>query len=52
MITDMISNKKFNQILTGLYIRGKKLNISNVFITQYCFTVPKDLSINYTLLLL
>ena len=24
MITDMISNKKFNQILTGLYITGKK----------------------------
>ena len=34
MIADMINNKKLNSILTELFIRGKKLNISLVFITQ------------------
>ena len=36
MITDMNSNKKFNKI------RGRKLNISSVFITQSYFAVPID----------
>ena len=35
MIPDMINNKKLNSIVTELFIRGKKLNISLVFITQY-----------------
>ena len=34
MIADMINNKKLNSIVTELFIRGKKLNISLVFITQ------------------
>ena len=34
MIADMIKNKKLNSIVTELFIRGKKLNISLVFITQ------------------
>ena len=33
MITDMISNKKLNSIVTELFIRGRKVNISPVFIT-------------------
>ena len=33
MIADMISNKKLNSIVTELFIRGRKLNISLVFIT-------------------
>ena len=33
MIDDMISNKKLNQIVTELFIRGRKLNMSTVFIT-------------------
>ena len=33
MIADMINNKKLNPIVTELFIRGKKLNISIVFIT-------------------
>ena len=33
MITDMINNKKFNSVVTELFIRGRKLNISIVFIT-------------------
>ena len=32
-----------NQILTELFIRGRKLNISFVFITQSYFAVPKIL---------
>ena len=41
MIADMINNKKLNSVVTELY-RGRKLNISIVFITQSYFKVPKD----------
>ena len=34
MIPDMIQNKKLNSIVTELFIRGRKLNISLIFITQ------------------
>ena len=34
MIADMINNKKLNLIITELFIRGRKLNISIVFIPQ------------------
>ena len=33
MIADMINNKKLNPVLTELFFRGRKLNISVVFIT-------------------
>ena len=46
MIADMINNKKLNSVVTGLFIRGRKLNISIVFITQSCFKVPKDFRLN------
>ena len=37
MIADMINNKNVNPRVTELFIRGRKLNISIVFITQsYC----------------
>ena len=39
MIADMIHNKKLNSIVTELFIRGRKLNISLVFITQSYFKV-------------
>ena len=42
MIADMIHNKKLNSIVTELFIRGRKLNISIAFITQSYFKVPKD----------
>ena len=42
MIADMISNKELNSIVTELFIRGRKLNISLVFITQSYFKVPRD----------
>ena len=34
MIADILSNKKSNPIVTELFIRGRKLNISLAFITQ------------------
>ena len=45
MIADMMNNKKLNSIVTELFIRVKKLNISIVFITQSYFKVPKEDSI-------
>ena len=46
MIADMINNKKLNSIITELFIRGRKLNISLVFITQSYSKVPKDVRLN------
>ena len=48
MISDIIYNKKLNSIVTELFIRGRKLNISLVFITQSYFKVPKDVRLNTT----
>ena len=46
MIADII--KKLNSFLTKLFIRGRKLNISLVLITQSYFKVPKDVRLNTT----
>ena len=46
MIVDMFSNKKLNSIGTELFIRGRKLNISLVFIIQSYFAVPKNIRLN------
>ena len=46
MIADMIHNKKLNLIVTEFFIRGRKLNISLVFITQSYLKVPKDVRLN------
>ena len=40
MIADMINNNKLNSILTELFIRGRKLNISLLFITQSYSVIP------------
>ena len=49
MISDMLtSNKKLNLVITELFIRGKKLNISLVFTTQSHFAVPKNIRLNST----
>ena len=48
MIADMLSNKKLNQIVTELFMIGRKLNISLVFITQSYFAVPKNIRLNST----
>ena len=52
---DMLSNKKLNPVVTELFIRGSKLNISLVFITQYYFAVPKNIRLTqhtYSLLVI
>ena len=46
MITDMLSYKKINSIVTELFIRGRKLNISLAFIPQSYFNFPKDIRLN------
>ena len=48
MIADMINKNKLNPIVTELFIRGRKLNMSIVFITQSYFKVPKDVRLNST----
>ena len=48
MIPDMINNKILNSIVTELFIRSTKLNISIVFITNSYFKVPKDVRLNST----
>ena len=40
MIADMINNKKLNPVVTELFIRDRKLNISIFFITQSFYRVP------------
>ena len=46
MIADTLSNKKLNPIVTELFIRGRKLNISLVFIAQSYFALPKNIRLN------
>ena len=48
MIANMLSNKKLNPIVTELFIRGRKLNISLVSITQSYFAVSKNVRLNST----
>ena len=51
----MLSNKRPGPMVTELFIRGRKLNISIVklnisivFITQYCIFGPKNIRLNYS----
>ena len=48
MIVDTLSNKKLNPIVTELFIRGKILNISLIFITQSYFAIVKSIKLNST----
>ena len=43
MIADMLSNKKISPKVTESFVRGRKLNISVVFISQSYFAVLKKL---------
>ena len=43
----MLSNKKVKPIVTELFIRGGKLNISLVLITQFYFSVPKNITLSF-----
>ena len=46
MIVDMINYKKLNSIVTELFIRDRKLNISLVLITHSYFKGQKDVRLN------
>ena len=46
VIPDMLSNKNLNPIVTELFIRIRKLNISLVFVTQPYFHVPENITPN------
>ena len=48
MIADMINKNKLNPVVTELFIRGRKLNISIAFISQSYFKVPKNVRLNST----
>ena len=52
MIADVMANKKIQAIIKELFIRCGKLNISLVFITQSYFSVPKDVRLNLTHLIM
>ena len=45
MIAHMFNNKKLNPVVTELFIRGRKFNISTVLISQLFFKVTKKLHI-------
>ena len=47
-ILNMLSNKKNNPLVTGGFIRRRKLNISLVFITQFYFSAPINITLNST----
>ena len=47
MIADMLSDKMLNPIVTELNIKGRKLNISPVFIAKFYLAVPKIIRLNF-----
>ena len=48
MAAAMIINEKLNQIVTELFVKGRKVNRSTAFTTQSYFAVPKDFRLNCT----
>ena len=46
MIADIINNENLNPVVTELFIRDRKINISIAFITQSYFKVPKEVRLN------
>ena len=47
----MISDQKPHSVVNELFIRGSKLNISFVFITQTHFPMPKEIRLSISTLL-
>ena len=45
MLTCLVM-KKLNSIVTELFIWGRKLNISFIFMTESCFKASKDVRLN------
>ena len=48
LIAGMINNKNLNSVVTDLFIRGRKLSISLVFIIKSYFKVSKNVRLNST----
>ena len=48
MISDILNDKIHNSIVTELFIRGKNLKTSLVFITRSYFPVSKDIRLTFT----
>ena len=48
MIANMRANENLSAIVTELFLRGRKLKISLVFITQSYFKVPKTIRLSAT----
>ena len=48
MIADMLNNANIDPIVTELFINGRKLNNSLVFITSSYFVFPKNIRLNST----
>ena len=48
MITDMLIKKKLHSIVTELFIRGRKSNISLIFTIQSHFVVLKNIRLYFT----
>ena len=48
LTADMKSNKKLSPIVTELFLRRKKFNISLAFILQSYFKVPRTIRLNAT----
>ena len=46
VIAEVINKKKLNPKVTGLFIRGRKLNISIFFISHSYFKIPKEVRLN------
>ena len=49
MIADM--KAKSSPIVTELFLRGRKPNISHVYISQTYFKIPKTIRLNATIVL-
>ena len=47
-IADIIVNKKLNPVVIELFVRGRKLNISPLSITESYFAVLKNTRLNFT----
>ena len=48
LIADMEANKKQSPIVTELFLKGRNLNISFVFISKLSFKLPKIKRLNET----
>ena len=48
IIADIEANKELSPLVTELFLRGRKLNISLAFISQSYFQLPKSIRLNAT----